>query len=155
VNAAAEEAAKATADAVLKRARAGEPFPALVSEYSAAPSKANGGLVGPLTADELDPGVRKLIAPLKPGGVTDIFRTATGFAILQLDSATTPQLESFEAARDKIADKVYAAMRTVEFTKYLRKLRSEAIIEWKNDEMRNLWILATSDAPQKAPGLAS
>jgi len=155
VNAAADEAAKARADAALKRARAGEPFPGLVSEYSGAPSKANGGLVGPLTLDELDAGIRKLVAPLKPGGVTDIFRTANGYAILQLDSATSPQLESFEAARDKIADKVYAAMRTVEFTKYLRKLRSEAIIEWKNDEMRKLWILATSDAPQKAPGLAS
>jgi len=155
VNAAADEAAKARADAALKRARAGEPFPALVTEYSGAPSKANGGLVGPLTADELDPGIRKLIEPLKPGGVTDIFRTATGYAILQLDTATTPQLESFEAARDKIADKVYAAKRAEEFGKYLRKLRSEAIIEWKNDEMRKLWMLATSDAPQKTPGLAS
>jgi peptidyl-prolyl cis-trans isomerase SurA len=153
VNAAADEAAKAKADAALKRARAGEAFPKLVTEYSEAPSKANGGLVGPLTVDELDAGIRKLIQPLKPGGVTDVFRTANGYAILLLDSATTPQLESFEGARDKIADKVYASRRTEEFTKYLRKLRSEAIIEWKNDEMRKLWILATSDAAQKSPGL--
>jgi peptidyl-prolyl cis-trans isomerase SurA len=155
VNATADEAAKAKAETALKRARAGEPFPALVTEYSDAPSKANGGLVGPLTVDELDAGIRKLIAPLKPGGVTDVFRTANGYALLLLDSATTPQLESFEAARDKIADKVYTARRNEEFTKYLRKLRSEAIIEWKNDEMRKLWILSTSDVPQKAPGLAS
>ena len=56
--------------------RAGEAFAKLAAEVSDAPSKANGGLVGPLTADELDPGVRKLIEALKPGDVTDVFRTA-------------------------------------------------------------------------------
>jgi parvulin-like peptidyl-prolyl isomerase len=154
VNAAADEAAKATADEALKRARAGEPFPALVNQYSAAPSKANGGLVGPLTIDELDAGIRTLIQPLKPGGVTEVFRTGTGYAILLLDSATTPQLKSFESARDDIADKVYGAKRAEEFLKYLRKLRGEAIIEWKNDEMRKLWILRTSGTQPKAPGTA-
>ena len=154
VNAAADEAAKAKADEALKRARAGEPFPALVNEYSAAPSKANGGLVGPLTLDELDAGIRKLIQPLKPGGVTDVFRTGTGYAILLLDTATTPQLKAFESARDDIADKVYGSKRAEEFLKYLRKLRGEAIIEWKNDEMRKLWILRTSDQQTKAPGTA-
>jgi peptidyl-prolyl cis-trans isomerase SurA len=153
VNASEDEAAKAKAELALKRARAGEPFPALVTEYSAAPSKANGGLVGPLTIDELDAGIRKLIQPLKPGGVTDVFRTANGYAILQLDSATTPQLKTFESARDDIADKVYGAKRSEEFAKYLRKLRGEAIIEWKNDEMRKLWILRTSEPQSKAPGL--
>jgi len=154
VNAAADEAAKAKADEALKRARAGEPFPALVNEYSAAPSKANGGLVGPLTLDELDAGIRKLIQPLKPGGVTDVFRTGTGYAILLLDTATTPQLKAFESARDDIADKVYGSKRAEEFLKYLKKLRGEAIIEWKNDEMRKLWILRTSDQQTKAPGTA-
>jgi len=153
VNAAVDEAAKAKAEAALKRARAGEPFAALVNEFSQAPSKSNGGLVGPLTIDELDPGIRKLIQPLKPGGVTDVFRTGTGYALLQLDTSTTPQLKSFEAARDDIADKVYQSKRNDEMLKYLRKMRGEAIIEWKNDEMRKLWIVRTSEPmPQKAPG---
>ena len=48
INVAADEAAKEKADNALKRIRAGETFAALVAEMSDAPSKANGGLVGPL-----------------------------------------------------------------------------------------------------------
>ena len=116
VNVAADEAAKAKADGLLARARAGEPFAALVAEASDAPSKANGGLVGPLSADELDPGVRKLIEGLKPGGVTDVFRTGGGYALLQLETSTPPRREDrSRTARDDIAQKVYESKRNAEY----------------------------------------
>lgn len=154
VNVAADEAAKAKAEGALKRARAGASFAALVAEMSDAPSKANGGIVGPLTPEELDPAIRKLIEGLKPGGLTDVFRTSTGYGLLQLESATAPVVKSFEAARDEIAQKVYDGKRAAEFSKYLRKLRAEAIIEWKNEEMRKLWVARTSGEPMpKSPGL--
>jgi peptidyl-prolyl cis-trans isomerase SurA len=158
INVAADDAAKAKAEGIVKRARAGESFAALVAEASDAPSKANGGVVGPLSLDELDPAVRKLVEPLKPGGVTDVFRTGGGYAIIQLDSSTPPVVKSFDAARDDIAQKVYESKRNVEFSRYLSKLRGQAIIEWKNEEMHKLWIARTAPAappaaPQKNPGL--
>jgi len=155
VNVAADEAAKAKAEGLVVRARAGEPFAALVAEASDAPSKANGGLVGPLSAGELDPGVRKLIEGLKPGQVTDVFRTGGGYALLQLDTSTPPVVKSFETARDDIAQKVYESKRTAEFGRYLARLRSQAIIEWKNEEMHKLWMARTAAAalPPKTPGL--
>jgi peptidyl-prolyl cis-trans isomerase SurA len=155
VNVAADEAAKEKAEGALKRVRAGESFVALVAEISDAPSKANGGVVGPLTADELDPGIRKLIEPLKPGGITDVFRAATGYALLQLESATTPVVKSYEEARDDIAQKVYESKRAAEVVKYMRKLRGEAIIEWKNEEMHKMYLtrLPAEPAAPKAPGL--
>jgi peptidyl-prolyl cis-trans isomerase SurA len=154
VNVAADEAAKAKAESLMKRARAGEPFAALVAEASDAPSKANGGLVGPLVPDELDPGVRKLIEGLKPGGVTDVFHTGTGYALLLLESSTPPVVKSFEAARDEIAQKVYEGKRNAEFQRYLYRLRSQAIIEWKNEEMHKLWLARISATPTpKEPGL--
>jgi len=154
INVAADEAAKAKAESAVKRARAGEKFATLVAELSDAPSKANGGVVGPLSLDELDPGVRKLIEGLRPGGVTDVFRTPTGYALIQLESSTEPVIKTFEAARDDIAQKVYDGKRSVEFAKYLTKIRGDAIIEWKNDEMRKLWYARTAAGPApKAPGL--
>ncbi len=153
INIAADAAAKEKAENAVKRARAGEAFAALVAELSDAPSKANGGVVGPLSPEELDPGVRKLIEGLKPGGVTDVFRTSTGYAFLQLESVTAPVIKTLEAARDDIAQKVYDGKRAAEFSKYLIKLRGDAIIEWKNEEMRKLWFARTSVAAPKAPGL--
>ena len=154
VNVAADEAAKAKAEGLMTRARAGEPFAALVAEASDAPSKANGGVVGPLSAEELDPGVRKLIEGLKPGAVTDVFKTGGGYALLQVDASTPPVLKSFEAARDDIAQKVYESKRNAEFGRYLAKLRSQAIIEWKNEEMHKLWMARTAATaiPPKNPG---
>jgi peptidyl-prolyl cis-trans isomerase SurA len=156
INVAADDAAKAKAEDLVRRARAGESFAALVAEASDAPSKANGGLVGPLSAEELDPGVRKLIEGLKPGGVTDVFRTGGGYALIQLDSTTPPVVKSFDAARDDIAQKVYEGKRNAEFQRYLAKLRSDAIIDWKNEEMHRMWLSRTTalaPPPAKNPGL--
>jgi parvulin-like peptidyl-prolyl isomerase len=155
INVAADDAAKAKAEGLLARARAGESFAALVAEASDAPSKANGGLVGPLSASELDPGVLKLIEGLKPGGVSEVFRSSGGYALLQLESQTPPAVKSFEAAREDIAQKVYESKRNAEFGRYLAKLRSQAIIEWKNEEMHKLWLARTAAAAisPKAPGL--
>ena len=154
VSVATDDAAKAKAEGLLLRARAGESFATLVAEASDAPSKANGGVVGPLSADELDPGVRKLIEGLKPGAVTDVFKTGGGYALLQLDASTPPVVKSFEAARDDIAQKVYESKRNAEFGRYLAKLRSQAIIEWKNEEMHKIWMARTSATaiPPKNPG---
>jgi len=135
---------RAKADAALARVKAGESFEALVKELSDAPSKANGGLVGPVQVGELTPDIRKLIEPLKPGGTTPVYRTPRGYGILKLETATEAVVTSFEQARDQIAEKVYNEKRSAEFDKYVRKLRSEGIIEWKNEEMQKLWIARTS-----------
>lgn len=157
INVAADDAAKAKAEGIVKRARAGESFAALVAEASDAPSKANGGVVGPLSMEELDPAVRKLVEPLKPGGVTDVFRTGGGYAIIQLDASTPPVVKSFDAARDDIAQKVYESKGNAEYGRYITKLRGQAIIEWKNAEMHKLWMARTTPAAPpaapKTPGL--
>lgn len=139
VNVALDEQAKAKAEGVLARARKGESFEALVAEFSDSPSKATGGLVGPLSSDELAPEIRKLLEALQPGQVTDVFRTTSGWAILKLESGTKAEAKSFEQARDDIADRVFQSKRAGEFLKYMNKLRGQAIIDWKNLEMKKLF----------------
>jgi len=74
-------------------ARAGEPFAQLVAEASEAPVEGQRGLVGPLSASELDAGVRKLIEGLKPEKSPTSPHPAAGWALLQLDSSTPPAVE--------------------------------------------------------------
>jgi parvulin-like peptidyl-prolyl isomerase len=139
INVGLDDAAKAKTEAALVRARNGESFEALVTELSDSPSKANGGLVGPLNENELTPDIRKLITGLKPGQVTDVFRTSAGWAILRLETATKSETKTLEQAREDIANKVFEAKRREEFAKYVQKLRAQAIIEWKNEEMHRLF----------------
>lgn len=139
VNVGLDEAAKAKAEEALARARNGESFEKLVTELSDASSKANGGLVGPLNENELTPDILALIAGLKPGQVTDVFRSAAGWAILKVEAATKTEIKTLEQAREQVSNKVFEAKRGEEFARYIKKLRAQAIIDWKNEEMRKLF----------------
>jgi peptidyl-prolyl cis-trans isomerase SurA len=139
VNVGLDEAAKAKTEAALARARKGESFEALVTELSDSPSKASGGLVGPLNEDELTPDIRKLIAGLQPGQVTNVFRTTAGWGFLKLETATKTEIKTLEQAREEISNKVFEAKRREEYVRYIQKLRAQAIIDWKNEEMHKLF----------------
>jgi hypothetical protein len=45
----------------------------------------------------------------------------------------------FEQAREEISNRMFTDKRKQEFEKYLEKLRSEAIIEWKNAELKRAY----------------
>jgi hypothetical protein len=42
----------------------------------------------------------------------------------------------FDEAREKISERVFTDKRKIEYQKYLEKLRAQAIIEWKNPEIK-------------------
>jgi peptidyl-prolyl cis-trans isomerase SurA len=137
VNVAAEEAAKEKAERLRTRVTTGgEPFDKVAADASDAPSKANSGLIGPISVNDLSPELRKLLETMKPGDVTEVTRTPRGFQILKLETATTSETMPFEQAREQISDRVFTDKRRVEYQKYLDKLRAQAIIEWKNDDIR-------------------
>ena len=139
INAAASEAAKTKADQVRARIAAGEPFARVAGEVSDAASKANGGLLGPLNTTELSPDFKKLIEGLKAGDVTPVVRTQRGYQILQLESATQAQTLPYEQAHEQISERVVTDKRRDEFQKYITKLRAQAIIEWKNEDVKKAY----------------
>jgi peptidyl-prolyl cis-trans isomerase SurA len=148
VNVGLDEEARAKAEDLRARAVSGESFERLAADYSDSPSKANGGLIGPIKQDEIAQNLLELLAKLKPGDVTEVLRTRNGYQLLKLESASEAVTMPFEQARSDVADKVYAQKRRGELVKYIQKLRSQAIIEWKNDEIRKAWeqALATQDS---------
>jgi len=137
VNVAADEAAKTRIEEVRKRVTTGgESFEKLASDASDAPSKANAGLIGPISLNDVNADLRKLIESMKVGDVSEIIRLPRGYQILKLDSLTPAQTMTFEQAREQISDRVFTDKRKAEFVKYLEKLRGQAIIEWKNEDVK-------------------
>jgi peptidyl-prolyl cis-trans isomerase SurA len=139
VNVAEDDAARARAEELRKRLDAGEPFARLASELSDSPSKANGGLIGPISRPDLAAELLKEIDPLKPGQMTPVLRTARGYQIIRLESATETKIKSLDEARAEIADRIAAQKQRGQMLRYLQQLRSQAIIEWKNDEVKKAY----------------
>jgi peptidyl-prolyl cis-trans isomerase SurA len=137
MNVAADEAARARADEIRKRVTTGgESFEKLAGEVSDSPSKANAGLIGPLSVNDLSPDLRKLVESMKAGDVSEPVRTARGYQLLKLEAITPTNTMTLEQAREQISEHVFTDKRKAEFQKYLQKLRAQAIIEWKNEDVK-------------------
>jgi peptidyl-prolyl cis-trans isomerase SurA len=137
MNVAADEGAKAKAEQIRKRTTTGgENFEKLAAEISDSPSKANGGLIGPLSVNDLSPDLRKLVESMKAGDVSEPVRTGRGYQVLKLESITPTTTLPLDKAREQISERVFTDKRKAEFQKYLQKLRSQAIIEWKNEDVK-------------------
>jgi len=146
VNVGLEEEAKAKAEDIRKRLLAGEPFARLAADLSDSPSKANGGLVGPLTADVLAPELQTALAPLKPGDLTPVLRTGRGFQLIKLETMEAVTVKTFDEARSDIAQRLSNDKRRAEFKRFIDRLRGQAIIDWKNADLKQAYELGLKNA---------
>jgi len=139
VNVGQDDAAKAKAEEVRGKIVAGEPFARLAADYSDSGSKANGGLVGPLAKTDLSEDLQKAIDGLKTGGVTPVLRTSRGYQIIKIENLQDSTTKPFDEARGEIADKIANNKRGGEYQKFITRLRGDAIIDWKNDEIKKAY----------------
>jgi peptidyl-prolyl cis-trans isomerase SurA len=151
INVATDDAAKAKAAEVRAKIVAGEPFARLAADYSDSGSKANGGLVGPLQKTDLSEELQKAIEGLKTGGVTPVLRTARGYQIIKIENLQESTTKSFEDARGEIADKIANGKRQGEYVKFIARLRAEAIIDWKNDEIKKAYEVGLKEEAAELP----
>ena len=133
------EGAREKAEAAHARILSGEDFATVAAEASDAPSKANGGLIGPVIRDELAVSVLQLIEGLRVGEVSEVASTPQGYQFFKLESATQATLRPFEQVRGTIADSVFSDRQLAAYEALLEKLRSEAIIEWKDEGLRQAY----------------
>ena len=151
VNVAEDDAARAEAEELRTRLLAGEPFPRLAAELSDAPSKANGGMIGPIDHEELAEALRGQLDAMKVGDLTEVLRTPRGYQILKLESRTRTMIRTFEEARSDIGNEVGEAKMAGERLKYLERLRAQATVTWRSDELEKAYEQALA-MRQKALG---
>jgi len=133
-----EEGQKKIADA---RARVlkGDDFAKVAAEMSDSPSKANGGIIGPFAHSDMSPQLQQMVDKMKPGEITQAIRTPRGYQIFKLESVKVQALQPFESVRDLISEKVASSRTQIEMRKFLSRLRTQAIIEWKNQELKKAY----------------
>src|SRR5262249_1768949 len=92
-----------------------------------------------INVTEMATGIRDAIDKLKPGELTPAIRTTRGYQIFKLESRTTSERQPFDSVRDDIAQKIGEARLDGETTKYLQQLRTQAYIEWKRPDLREIY----------------
>jgi peptidyl-prolyl cis-trans isomerase SurA len=144
----ADDAQKKT-EAARERALKGEDFAKIVAEVSDAGSKANGGLIGPVVISELSEALAKVISTLKPGEYSEIIRTARGYMFFKLESRSEESVEPFDKVREDVIQRIGDSRSDGEIKKHLDKLRAQALIEWKDDQYRQIYEKAVRERAGK------
>lgn len=121
--------ARQTAEALLKRIKAGENFAEIAKVDSYDQSAARGGDVGEITRGETVPQFEKAAFALKPGEVSGVVATQFGFHIIKVTERHPAETEPFDKVKAQIMadlkkDKVYKEM-----LEYLGNLEKTAKIQ--------------------------
>ena len=133
------DAALEKATATRARLTGGEDFARVATDVSAAPSKANGGLIGPIVVAELSQSLQQMLEKMKPGDITQPLKVARGYQIIKLETSKPSAVQPFDNVRDVVAEKVYNERQRSEVQKFLNRVRGQAIIVWKNDELKRAY----------------
>jgi parvulin-like peptidyl-prolyl isomerase len=154
-NAGADETARDKATAIHDRLVKGEDFAKVAAEVSDSGTKQNGGLLGDVNVADMSDTLRPIIEALKAGDFTAPIRTQRGYQILKLDSRAAEQPKPFEDVRDVIAQKIYEQRLSGEEQKYLDKLRGQALIEWKDQNLKDMYDKQVASAKKPGTGVSS
>jgi peptidyl-prolyl cis-trans isomerase SurA len=121
--------ARAQAEALVARARAGEDFAALARAYSRAPSAKNGGELGKLAQGEMNPELEKQAFALAKGAISEPIPQGDGFRILKVVDKTELSVTPYEEAKKTIRQKLGEQRVQQEYQAYVDGLRAKAIWE--------------------------
>ena len=114
---------------VRQRIAAGDSFENLAREYSDDSATANqGGLVGWIPLNRLEPGTRRQIENLSAGETSRVFQSASGYEIVQVEDKREVD-ETDNAKRNKIRQQLGRKQAAEEGNLWLRRLRDEAYVD--------------------------
>jgi peptidyl-prolyl cis-trans isomerase C len=132
-----EQAAKRKqAEALLKRARAGEDFAKLAREYSDDLASKEGGGEYTFAHGEMFPEVENAAFALKPNEISDIVVSAYGFHIIKLNERIPAHQIKFADATADIRAALIAQAIQQRFPDYIAKLRKEGGVEILDAKLR-------------------
>ncbi len=128
-------AAKEKAEAIAKRARAGEDFGKLASELSDGPSKETGGDLGWFRRGEMTRELEQAAFAMKVGEVSEPVRTRFGLHVVKVTGRQAVKPKPLEDMDDEIRDRLYREEMERATTRYLEELKKESVIDYRMSEL--------------------
>lgn len=132
-NAASEDEkkkAKDKAEMYLKKIKDGEDFAKMAAEVSDDPgSKAKGGDLGFFPKGRMVKSFEDAAFALKPGETSGIVETQFGFHIIKVEDKKEPTIESFDAVKERIKQKLAQDRTRKELTDFIDKAMKDSKTE--------------------------
>lgn len=100
----AEEAVMGKARGLLEEARKGGSFAELAKRHSEGPNKDQGGDLGLLSPDQMDPLFRKATADLKKGEISEPVRNAMGINLIYVEEIQEERQKPFEDVKASVRE---------------------------------------------------
>ena len=122
-----------TALMVLAEAKSGKDFVELARSYSEDPAaRKDGGDLGSFKKGDMMPELETAILGMKPGEVSELVYTPSGFHIIKLEERTSGKMKPFESVKAEIEDTIYRKKSEERFSQWAKDLRAKASIEMKD-----------------------
>ena len=125
------EQSRKRAEEVLEKARSGELFDELVTEYSQGPTAQQGGDLGFFRRGTLFKEAEDIVFSLRRGQITDIIEGQGGFRILKVTEKNTAGIQPLDVVKDPIRDVLIADKARPALKEYMVKLRRQSYIRLK------------------------
>jgi peptidyl-prolyl cis-trans isomerase C len=145
----AKAVAKAKAEGILKKLKAGADFNDLAKKDSNCPSAANGGDLGTQPKGSYVPEFEKAAYALKPGQLSDVVETQFGYHIIKLIAHNDANTVTLEKARDKIAQALTDKQKEEIVVAYIQQIKKEADIKYTNPADNLEMTLPKAAAPAR------
>jgi peptidyl-prolyl cis-trans isomerase SurA len=117
---------------VHKLAKNGQDFKSLAEKFSDLPSASDGGDIGSFTIDEMARSMRDAVGTLKPGDISEIVETPSGYQFFKLlsgDENAIVATASYEAVKEEIREKIFEEKLKTAYAEWVKKLKEEAYIK--------------------------
>ena len=122
-------AAKAKADDLEAKIKAGGDFAALAKANSVGTTAAQGGDLGEFTRGKLAKQLEDATFALQPGQVTEPIRTRQGYVILKVTDHTPGGTQPFAAVRPRVEEAAFMSEMQPRLRDYMSKLRENSYID--------------------------
>jgi parvulin-like peptidyl-prolyl isomerase len=125
------ERARELAESIIKKIKNGEPFDALVAQFSQGPATAAGGDIGFVEKGHMLPEVEKVALNLEIGDVSPVIESSQGFYIIQVVDKRGAGLKPITEVRQEIQRKLEDEKAAKKFDQWVIDLRSKSLVDIK------------------------
>jgi peptidyl-prolyl cis-trans isomerase SurA len=123
-------AVRAKAEEVQQEAASGADFAKLAKEHSQGPSAEEGGDIGEVEPDDMQPEFAKAAKALGPGEVSPLITTAEGFHVLKIEKSSGETHRPLAEVSDEIKEKLYREAMESRYDRWLHQdLRARHHVE--------------------------